>query len=119
MFISYQERDQQQEKERNNQKGTDKGWSNSKGKEEKQCYIVKEGVTNEKSTSDNYEDKDEVSFVGITNERVESALITSTSSHKNQIINSDCSHHMSCGRSKFHEVEAYDRGMVKFGNNLP
>ena len=87
--------------------------------EKKWCYIAKEGVTNEHSTNDDDEDKDEVFFIAITKVTVEKALITSTSIHKNWIIDSGCLHDMSGNMSKFHEAESYDGGMVKFDNNSP
>ena len=77
--------------------------------------MTNEGLTND----DDDEDEDEVSFVAIIEERVERTLITSTSIHKNYIVHSGFPHHMLGDRSKFHEVEAYDGGMVKFDKNSP
>ena len=35
------------------------------------------------------------------------------------IIDSGCSHHMTCDRSKFKNFELYDGNTVNFGNNVP
>ena len=76
-------------------------------------------MIDEESTRANDKDEDEMSFVAIIEERVERSMITNTNIYKNLIIERNCIHHMLGDRRNFHEVEAYNGGMVKFDNNSP
>ena len=52
-------------------------------------------------------------------ERYEMALNYHVRKNDTQIIDSGCSHHMTRDKIKFENMEPYDGGSVRFGNNEP
>lgn len=94
-----------------------------KDKGKKSCYLVEEGVTNDESHDT--EEGCEVVYVVVKDDSEEEKcedekyLIFHVSKADPWIIDSGCSHHMTSDIDKFKNLEKYDGGFVRFGNDAP
>ena len=74
-----------------------------------------------KDCKDSDSSEDEIVYIAIKDEsdNDEMNLISHVRKNDTWIIDSGCSHHMTGDKEKFENIEDYDSGSVRFGNNEP